>query len=51
MTEDASYGGGDELTDQQGLPGEVGTPEEEAGPSETDPDTAADYGDGGGPST
>jgi hypothetical protein len=33
------------LSDQEGLPGEVGTPEGEAGPSELDPETAADYGD------
>jgi hypothetical protein len=50
MTEQ-TFGGNDELSDQEGLPGELGTPEGEAGPSETDPDTAADYGDGGGPTT
>jgi hypothetical protein len=31
------------LSDQEGLPGEIGTPEGEAGPSELDPETAADY--------
>lgn len=50
MTEQ-TFGSGDEPADQEGLPGEPGTPEGEAGPSETDPDTAADYGDGGGPTT
>ena len=49
MTEQTFDGGNDELTDQQGLPGEPGSPEGEAGPSELYPDTAADYGDGGGP--
>lgn len=39
---------GNDLSDQQGLPGEPGTPEADAGPSELDPDTAADYGDGAG---
>jgi hypothetical protein len=39
---------GNGLSDQEGLPGELGTPEGEAGPSELDPDTAADYGDGAG---
>ena len=39
---------GNDLSDQEGLPGELGTPEADAGPTELDPDTAADYGDGGG---
>ena len=51
MSEQPLTDGGGELADQQGLPGELGTPEGEAGPSELDPNTAADYGDGGGPST
>jgi hypothetical protein len=42
MTEQTFTGGDDELTDQEGLPGELGTPEEEAGPSETDPQTATE---------
>ena len=33
------------LSDQERLPGEIGTPEGEAGPSELDPETAAGYGD------
>ena len=51
MTEQTFNGGDDELSDQEGLPGELGSPEADAGPSELDPDTAADYGDGGGPTT
>lgn len=33
------------LSDAERLPGQIGTPEDDAGPSERDPETAADYGD------
>lgn len=33
------------LGDQEGLPGELGTPEGEAGPSELDPETATGAGE------